>query len=440
MPRSSNGTYTQPANTAAVSGQTISSVAFNTLESDIGNEITNSLDRLGRSSMQANLPMAGYLINNLGNAVVATDALPKGQADAAYLPLTANAVANSNLAQAPQSSVKGTYYAAAASTATVTISIASPAVITWAGHGLSAGTPVTFKTTGALPTGISQNVEYYVITTGLGANSFQISTTVGGTAVNTSGTQSGAHTGSAYAMAGEQDLSYPYLGAQLTSFVSQTPMAVALSAKNNAATPDTKIDITALYAILSSFSGGNGVHSGVNVTINATTVGANGIDAGALANSTWYYLWLISTGTTVAGLLSLSSIAPTLPAGYFYALRVGAARTDASAKFYRFIQTGRRTQYVVTAGTNTATMPQMGTGVSGNVVTPTWTAASPSPLLRAADRTRNQRHRAVCRLDHHRRPEQWLRRGYLHHQPAACHRGCRQQLRHAAVQFRPRKH
>lgn len=55
MPRNGAGTYTQPANTAAVSGQVESSVAFNTLMTDFGTEITNSLDRAGRSTMSAPL-------------------------------------------------------------------------------------------------------------------------------------------------------------------------------------------------------------------------------------------------------------------------------------------------------------------------------------------------------------------------------------------------
>lgn len=79
--------------------------------------------------------------------------------------------------------------------ATVTITIASPAVITWNGHGLAANDPVSFTTTGALPTGITPNTTYYVMTAGLGTNAFQISATVGGTAITTSGTQSGTHTG-----------------------------------------------------------------------------------------------------------------------------------------------------------------------------------------------------------------------------------------------------
>lgn len=74
----------------------------------------------------------------------------------------------------------------------VTISNGSPAVITWAGHGKAAGQAISFTTTGALPTGLSVGVTYYVVNPG--ADSFQVSLTVGGTAVNTSSAGSGTHT------------------------------------------------------------------------------------------------------------------------------------------------------------------------------------------------------------------------------------------------------
>jgi hypothetical protein len=75
-----------------------------------------------------------------------------------------------------------------------TITIGSPAVVTLASHGLTAGDVVAFTTTGALPTGITPGVNYYVLTAGLGTNTFEFSTTAGGTAINTTGTQSGTHT------------------------------------------------------------------------------------------------------------------------------------------------------------------------------------------------------------------------------------------------------
>jgi len=74
-----------------------------------------------------------------------------------------------------------------------TISIATPGVVTQA-NSYAAGQPVRFKTTGALPTGLSAGAVYYVSATGLSTSSFQVSATAGGASINTTGTQSGTHT------------------------------------------------------------------------------------------------------------------------------------------------------------------------------------------------------------------------------------------------------
>lgn len=78
----------------------------------------------------------------------------------------------------------------------VTMTIASPGVVTWVAHGLAAGQPIVFDTTGALPTGATAGTTYFVIAAGLATDTFEFSATVGGSAVNTSGTQSGTHFGS----------------------------------------------------------------------------------------------------------------------------------------------------------------------------------------------------------------------------------------------------
>jgi hypothetical protein len=75
----------------------------------------------------------------------------------------------------------------------VTISIASPAVVTWTGHGRTVLDPTVPSTTGALPTGLTAGTQYYVKTV-IDANTFTVSLTSGGTAINTTGTQSGVHT------------------------------------------------------------------------------------------------------------------------------------------------------------------------------------------------------------------------------------------------------
>ena len=82
---------------------------------------------------------------------------------------------------------------------TVTITIASPGVITWPNHGLTQDDVIKLTTTGALPTGLAAATSYYVIP--IDANTFKVCTTGGGkngTPINTSGTQSGVHTATQY--------------------------------------------------------------------------------------------------------------------------------------------------------------------------------------------------------------------------------------------------
>lgn len=83
----------------------------------------------------------------------------------------------------------------ATASATITVTIASPGVVTWTSHGFAGNEPIVFTTTGALPTGLTAGTTYYVRATGLTANTFTVSATAGGAAINTSGVQSGVHTG-----------------------------------------------------------------------------------------------------------------------------------------------------------------------------------------------------------------------------------------------------
>lgn len=73
---------------------------------------------------------------------------------------------------------------------TISITIASPAVCTTS-VSLGNGTPIRLITDGALPTGLTVGTVYYVInSTG---TSFNLAATAGGSAITTSGTQSGTH-------------------------------------------------------------------------------------------------------------------------------------------------------------------------------------------------------------------------------------------------------
>lgn len=77
--------------------------------------------------------------------------------------------------------------------ATVTMTIASPCIVTWTANGIAETFSLVFTTTGALPTGVTAGTTYYKKTTP-SDNTFQIAATPGGAAINTSGSQSGVHT------------------------------------------------------------------------------------------------------------------------------------------------------------------------------------------------------------------------------------------------------
>ena len=72
-----------------------------------------------------------------------------------------------------------------------TISQASPGVVTKASHGLAADREVYFKTTGALPAGLTAFTHYYVKSPA--ENTFNVSLTAGGAAINTTNAGSGTH-------------------------------------------------------------------------------------------------------------------------------------------------------------------------------------------------------------------------------------------------------
>lgn len=89
-------------------------------------------------------------------------------------------------------------YSPATAASPVTISNASPAVVSWPAHGLSVNQEVVFTNSGgALNTGLTAGNIYYVISAGLTTNAFEVSATVGGSAINTSSAGSGVQTATA---------------------------------------------------------------------------------------------------------------------------------------------------------------------------------------------------------------------------------------------------
>jgi hypothetical protein len=107
----------------------------------------------------------------------------------------------------------------------------------------------------------------------------------------------------------------------------------------------TQVTVTADQLVVRT-TGGSGVRiTSVNVTGTITTSGANGLDTGAEAANTIYYVWVIrkSSDGTVAALFSTASAigSITFPSGYDQAALVSAVGNNNSSDFIDFRQTGK---------------------------------------------------------------------------------------------------
>jgi hypothetical protein len=112
-----------------------------------------------------------------------------------------------------------------------------------------------------------------------------------------------------------------------------------LGMSNSAGTPNSQIDVAA--GVCRDDTDAFNIRFSASKTINCATTGANALDAGALANSTWYHAFAIAKADgTMASLASTSVSAPTMPSGYIYKRRIGSFRTDGSAHIIAFIQDG----------------------------------------------------------------------------------------------------
>src|SRR5262249_5092113 len=89
--------------------------------------------------------------------------------------------------------------------------------------------------------------------------------------------------------------------------------------------------------VKSGLGGGALTLSGVSLTLNCAGTGANGLDAGSLANSAFYYLYAIyNPSTRTAAVIATTSISgngntyggSNMPAGYTLSALIGVLLTD----------------------------------------------------------------------------------------------------------------
>jgi hypothetical protein len=108
-----------------------------------------------------------------------------------------------------------------------------------------------------------------------------------------------------------------------------------LTAKPNTSNPTYQVDIAWDELRIE-----NRRTTSQSFTLDITQSGALGLDTGAEAVSTWYYIWAIcnDAGTTVSVILSASATSPTLPSGYTKKRLISAVFNLATGHFRGFQQ------------------------------------------------------------------------------------------------------
>ncbi len=342
MPRQANGQYQQPANTAAVSGATISSAADNTLITDIGTELTNSLDRQGRSSMSAALPMGGNKITGMADPVASTDGATKNYTDTATA-LLVSKVAYQNAAQISAVAAGSSDTITAAFTPTITALSAGMTLEVRAGAANSTPTPT-----------------------------FQADSTTAKTIVKGAGFAlvAGDIAGAGHWLSLTYDLTLDKWVLNNPANAAKFSFPVPAAFKNLSIKVATNTTVNVAADFVTTTDGVSYQTTAVSATINLGTAGvANALDAGTIAIDTWYAIWVIAQpGGTTACLASTSFTSPTLPTGYTYKARIGAVRTiHASATLFGTWQLGRRAQYVVGLTQTTSFVQLSPNGSTGTV-------------------------------------------------------------------------
>jgi len=127
----------------------------------------------------------------------------------------------------------------------------------------------------------------------------------------------------------------------------------------------------------------------INVIVDITAVGADGLDSGSMAANTWYSIWVIynKTTETTAAIISLNASSPVLPSGYTYFARVGWARTTSSANQLRHMdQFGGKVNYLFDSG-----MYVIASGAAGTYssTTPVWVTANLNNFIPSTAREAN---------------------------------------------------
>lgn len=145
---------------------------------------------------------------------------------------------------------------------------------------------------------------------------------------------------------------------QLDPIVNQPALYInGLLLSNDATTPNTKLDVApgicrdsndVIDINLGNYLGLSGIGTANSSTvINFGVNGANGLDTGSIAASTFYYIYVIADSSEKNGpaaMASLSATAPTMPFGYDSLRVIGVCLTDGSSHILKYYTSGSGSQ------------------------------------------------------------------------------------------------
>lgn len=328
MPYNGSGTFTPytPGN-PVVTGTVISSTAFNATQNDLAAGLTNAITRDGQSPPSANLPMGGKKHTGLAAGVTSGDSLRWEQLFSQGIEQDIASAATTDIGSLNTTNVRIT------GTTTITsfgTNYNGPRYVRFAGVLTLAHNATTLILPGGVNITTAAGDCLIAVPNGSAPNgwrvvAYQVAALVPGTA-NALTAILGLAAGGTGSSTGPILLGH-IAGLQMSTAGSSSTMSISAGQ----ATDSTSVALLNLA-------------SGISKTTSAWTVGSGngGIDTGTIANNTWYHFHLIRRPDTgvVDVLFSLSPTAPTLPTNYTQFRRIGSGRTNGSAQWVRFFQTG----------------------------------------------------------------------------------------------------
>lgn len=346
IPFNGSGTYNPPSSPGAfnpaISGQEADPASWNDLLTDLSTALSTTITSDGQSTVTGNIPFNGFRLTGVGNATSRTDAVPAGQVQDGGINFAADTGAADAYAIAPAPAVSTYLVGQEWSFKVVNANLTTTPTL--AVNGLAAGTITypdgTALVAGALPVGAVVAVRVSAVTTG--TPTFQLQTVA-----TTAATQLPSDNTKKIATDAFVHLFLP------RGLISGLTLSTAGGSGTFGIAAGSAADSTNLVVM--------NLPSAFTKTTAAWTLGtaAGSLDTGAIANNTWYSVYAINRPDTNVTdiLISLSATSPTLPANYTLFRRIGSIRTDGSAHWLAFLQSGDTFQWVTLVADISANNP-----------------------------------------------------------------------------------